>query len=296
MLEYIGYVILGLAVGFLSGMFGVGGGFLLTPLLNILFNIPYNIAAGSSLAAILVTSFMGSIKHRSLKNIDYKLAVFLIAGSLAGVFVGINLLEVFKKTGNIFINGKELVAVNFYLSVIYIVLLLGVGVMTFVESSKAKKRPAQGGRVDTAVNKRIKELKLYPIITLPHSGLESMSVSVIVLSGFAVGLTAGLVGAGGGFILNPVLIYALGVPTTITIGTGLFTTVFSSFFGTVGHLFKSNINFSIVFFCLLGSLIGVSFGANITKQLRGAHIRFYFSLILFFAAGMIFVKLLSTIL
>ena len=134
------------------------------------------------------------------------------------------------------------------------------------------------------------------MVTLSHSGLESMSVAVIILSGFAVGLTAGLVGAGGGFILNPVLIYVLGVPTTITIGTGLFVTVFSSFFGTVGHIFKSNIDFSIVFFCLLGSLAGINFGANLTKQLRGSHIRFYFSLLLFFAAAMVIIKLSTTLL
>lgn len=291
----IGFTGTGFVIGVLSGLFGVGGGFLLVPLLNIVFNVPYNIAIGSSLLQMVGTSAASALKHRGYGHIDYKLAGFILMGSVVGVELGARILMRLKNLGTITINASTISTMDFWINIIYIILLSSVGISMFLESKKAKKRVPRGGVVDTIFSQKIQNVKVPPLISLPISNIEYISIYYLIALGFVVGILSGLLGIGGAFILNPALIYLFGVPTTIAIGTSLFQTIFVSGYGAITHLLKGNIDFRLVGCILTGSLVGSQLGAMLNKKLRGAYIRYYFSLLIFFAAGIILIKFFFSI-
>ena len=286
----IGFIGTGFIIGALSGLFGVGGGFLLVPLLNIVFNIPYNIAIGSSLLQMVGTSTASALKHRSYGHIDYKLAGFILMGSVVGVELGARALMYLKNLGTITINASTISTMDFWISIIYIIILFLVGTSMFLESKKAKKRAPQGGIVKSVISQKIRNIKIPPIISLPTSKIESISIWNLIFLGFGVGILSGLLGVGGGFIMSPALIYLIGLPTSVAIGTDLFQIIFTAGYGAITHLLKGNIDFILVGCILVGSLVGSQLGAILNKKLRGAHIRYYFSLLIFLAAGIILIK------
>jgi len=295
MINCIGFTGIGFVIGILSGLFGVGGGFLLVPLLNVVFNIPYNIAIGSSLLQMVGTATASTLKHRGYGHIDYKLAGFILIGSIVGVELGARVLMWLKKIGTIIIHGTSINKMDLWINIVYVILLSLVGISMFLESKKAKKRAPQGGVVDTIFSQKIQNVKIPPLISLPISNIEYISICYLVVLGFGVGIFSGLLGIGGAFIMNPALIYLFGVPTSIAIGTSLFQTIFVSGYGAITHLLKGNIDFRLVACILTGSLIGSQLGVILNKKLRGAHIRYYFSLLIFFTAGIILIKLLFKI-
>jgi len=295
MINYIGFIGTGFIIGILSGLFGVGGGFLLVPLLNIIFNVPYNIAIGSSLFQMVGTSAASSLKHRGYGNIDYKLAGFIVMGSMVGVELGARVLMRLKSLETIIINACTVSPMDFWINIIYIILLSLVGTFMFLESKKAKKRAPQGGIVETLFSQKIRNIKLSPLISLPTSKIENISLWTLIFIGFGVGILSGLLGVGGGFIITPALIYLIGIPTSLAIGTGLFQIIFTSAYGAITHLLKGNIDFKLVGYILTGSLIGSQLGARIHNIIRGAHVRYYFSLLIFFAAGIILIEFLFNI-
>lgn len=290
MINCIGFIGVGFIVGILSGLFGAGGGFLLVPLLNIVFNVPYNIAIGSSLLQMVGTSTASTLKHRGYGHIDYKLAVFILMGSIIGVELGARVLMQLKNLGIITINGSTISIMDFWINIIYIILLSLVGTSMFLESKKAKKRAPRGGVVDTMYSQKIQSIKIPPIISLPTSKIKKISLWNLIFLGFGVGVLSGLLGVGGGFIMSPALIYLIGVPTSVAIGTDLFQIIFTSGYGAITHLLKGNIDFRLVGCILTGSLVGSQLGVILNKKLRGAYIRYYFSLLIFFAAGIILIK------
>ena len=295
MIDYISFVGIGFITGVLSGLFGVGGGFLLVPLLNVVFNVPYIIAIGSSLVQMVGTATASTLKHRGYGHIDYKLAGFILMGSIVGAEFGARILMWLKSLGTIMIHGSTISKMDLWINLIYIVLLSLVGISMFLESKKAKKRAPRGGVVDTAFSQKIQNVKIPPITSLPISNIEYISVCYLVVLGFGVGILSGLLGIGGAFILNPALIYLIGVPTSVAIGTSLFQTIFVSGYGGLTHFFKGNVDFALVACVLVGSLVGSQLGAKIHNRLRGAHIRYYFSLVIFIAIGIVLFKFLFII-
>ncbi len=295
MINCIGFIGTGLIIGILSGLFGVGGGFLLVPLLNIFFNVPYNIAIGSSLLQMVGTSAASSLKHRGYGNIDYKLAAFAVMGSILGVELGAQILVRLKSLGTIIINNSTISIMDFWISVIYIILLSLVGIFMFLESKKAKKRAPQGGIVETSLSQKIRNIKIPPLISLPISKVENISLWNLIFIGFGVGILSGLLGVGGGFIISPTLIYLIGIPTSVAIGTGLFQIIFTSAYGAITHLLKGNIDFKLVTCILIGSIIGSQLGAILHNNTRGANVRYYFSLLILFTAWIILIKFLFNI-
>jgi len=295
MISCIGFTGTGFVIGVLSGLFGVGGGFLLVPLLNIVFNIPYNITIGSSLLQMVGTSTASTLKHRGYGNIDYKLAGFILMGSMVGVELGARVLMHLKNLGTITINASKISIMDFWINIIYIILLSLVGTSMFLESKKAKKRAPRGGIVESVISQKIRNIKISPLISLPTSKIENISLWNLIFLGFGVGTLSGLLGVGGGFIISPALIYLIGIPTSLAIGTGLFQIIFTSAYGAITHLLKGNIDFKLVACILTGSIIGSQLRTILNKKLRGAHIRYYFSLLIFFAAGLILIKFLFSI-
>jgi len=295
MINCIGFIGAGFIIGILSGLFGVGGGFLLVPLLNVVFNVPYNIAIGSSLLQMVGTSTASTLKHRGYGHIDYKLAGFILMGSIIGVEFGARVLMWLKKIGTIVIHGTSINKMDLWINIIYIILLSLVGTSMFLESKKAKKRAPRGGVVDTIFSQKIQNAKIPPLTSLPISNIEYISVGYLIVLGFAIGICSGLLGIGGAFILNPALIYLIGVPTSIAIGTSLFQTVFVSGYGGLSHFLKGNVDFTLVASVLVGSLVGSQLGAKIHNRLRGAYIRYYFSLVIFVAVAIVLIKFLLRI-
>jgi len=238
MINCIGFIGTGFIIGILSGLFGVGGGFLLVPLLNVVFNVPYNIAIGSSLLQMVGTSTASTLKHRGYGHIDYKLAGFILMGSIIGVELGARALMRLKNLGTITINASTISIMDFWIDIIYIILLSLVGTSMFLESKKAKKRAPQGGIVKSVISQKIRNIKIPPLISLPTSKIENISLWNLIFLGFGVGILSGLLGVGGGFIMSPALIYLIGVPTSVSIGTDLFQIIFTSGYGAITHLLK----------------------------------------------------------
>ncbi len=264
----------------------------MTPMLNAVFGIPYNIAVGSGLAQMVGTSAAASLRHRSYGHIDYKLALFILAGSLGGAELGARILVKLKGLGFVILHNHLVGKMYLWITFIYVVLLLLVGVSMFLESRQAKKRSPRGGIVATRIPRKIKEMELGPLISLPVSRIASISVWSIVVIGFFVGILSGLLGVGGGFIITPAFIYLFGVPTMVAVGTGLFQIIFTSGYGALTHFFKGNVDFTLVACILAGSLIGSQLGAMLNKRLRGAYVRYYFSWVVFIAIGIIVIKFL----
>ena len=192
MINCIGFIGTGFIIGILSGLFGVGGGFLLVPLLNVVFNIPYNIAIGSSLLQMVGTVTASTLKHRGYGNIDYKLAGFILIGSIVGVELGARVLMWLKKIGTIIIHGTSINKMDLWINIVYIILLSLVGISMFLESKKAKKRAPRGGVVDTIFSQKIQNVKIPPLTSLPISNIEYISVCYLVVLGFGVGILSGL--------------------------------------------------------------------------------------------------------
>ena len=298
MINYVSFIGIGFIIGILSGLFGVGGGFLLVPLLNAVFNIPYNIAIGSSLCQMVGTSSASSLKHKDYGNIDYKLAMFILMGSIGGAELGARILMYLKNDiGTIIIHKSLISKMDLWINIIYIVLLSLLGISIFIESKKAKKRTSQDrdGIVETVFSKKIQNIMIPPLILLPISKIKSISIWSLIALGFVVGMVSGLLGIGGAFIMNPALIYLIGVPTSIAIGTSLFQTIFVSGYGALTHFFKGNVDFALVACILAGSLVGSQLGAKVHNRLRGAYIRYYFSLVIFIAIGIVLLKFLFSI-
>ena len=287
---YGGLVILGLVVGILSGLFGIGGGFFLVPMLNVVFNIPYNIAIGSSLCQMVGTSIAASLKHHDYGHIDYKLAICLLAGSIAGAETGAQILMWLHGMGDTVIGGHSVSVMYLWVNIIFVVLLLVVGIVMFFESSQAILREPRGGVVESKISQTIRNVGIPPKISFPISGIKFFSIWSVVVLGFGVGVLSGLLGIGGGFIMSPSLIYLFGIPTNVAIGTDLFQIIFTSGYGAASHFIKGNIDFRLVGCILAGSLIGSQAGAIVHKKMRGAHIRYYFSLIVLTVVIVILVK------
>jgi len=283
---------LGMGIGVFSGLFGVGGGFLLVPMLNVLFNIPYNIAVGSSLCQMIGTSTAATLKHRGYGHIDYKLAASVLLGAVVGTELGARLLMWLKGLGTVIIHTSSISKMYLWVNIIYITLLCFIGISMFLESRKARKRPPRGGVVETRFSQRIQKIRIPPLISLPISKIDFIPLWSLIGLGFAVGMFSGLLGIGGGFVMTPSLIYLFGVPTSLAVGTSLFQMIFTSGYGSLTHFLKGNIDFRLVAYILSGSLVGSQLGTMLNKKLRGAHIRYYFSWVIFIAVGIILVKFL----
>jgi uncharacterized protein len=293
-------ILFGLLVGALGGFFGVGGGFLMVPMLNVVFGIPYNIAVGSDLGQMCGMSTAATVRHMRFGNIDFRLGFLMIAGTAGGVEVGATILEVLKHTGKWTIAGRQVEAMTIVMSLVYAALLIFLGQAMVRESLRTLRR--QAGAVDapavapaTGYVLGIRTLKLWPMFRLPASGIESMSLWVIIGIGFSTGLLSGMLGVGGGFIRMPALVYIMGCPTVVAVGTDLFEIMFSSAYGVFTHALKGNVHLVLVLALLIGTTVGAQVGASYTRKAGGPKVRFGFGCLAFIGVAMVVVKLVLTL-
>jgi uncharacterized membrane protein YfcA len=254
---------MGAAVGFLSGMFGVGGGFLLTPLL-IFSNIPPAVAVATVSSQIVASSASGAASYIRKKAIDFKLAAYLVVSGIAGSALGVALFTVLRAKGQL----------DVVVALCYVVFLGTIGALMLVEALRAilaqrrgqplpVRRPGQHGwsqRLPLKV--RFRRSRLY------------ISAIPVVALGVGIGFLGALLGIGGGFIMVPALIYLLKVPTTIVIGTTLMQTLGTMAFATVMQAASNQTVDAVLGLCLMvGGVVGAQFGARVGQRLRGETLR-----------------------
>ncbi len=251
---------IGFAVGWLSGLFGVGGGFLLTPAL-ILIGIPAPVAVASGANQTLGASVSGLMAQWRRGNVDAKMGGVLTAGGFVGSLVGVQLFALLQRIGQ----------VDLAVSVFYVVVLGTVGVLMVMESVRAILR-RRG-----AVRRRLHEHFWMHGLPLKMRFRKSrLYISVIppALCGFFIGVLSAVMGVGGGFMLVPVMIYLLGMPTAVVIGTSLFQVVFVTANVTLLQAVQvGSVDVVLTLLLLLGGVIGAQFGAKMGTKLRGEETR-----------------------
>ena len=262
-------IVLGVLIGFLTGMYGVGGGFLLTPFLKILFGIPYPYAVGCSLSLIFINSMFASAGHWKKKSVDPLLGSILAVGALIGTEVGIRILQYLNTQGAITVKGSVVSMLDLVLSSIFIVLMVTVCVTIFMETSGKQQK----SETDTKLSRWQRKIVMPPVLRFKYSGIDRMSLWVPFACSLVIGVLTGLLGVGGGFIYLPLLIYVIGTPTLIAVGTSSFQMVFASAYGASRYFLVGNVNVLIVVLLLVGSFAGVKLGVNSAHYFGGRKIR-----------------------
>ena len=266
---------LGAAVGFLSGMFGVGGGFLLTPFL-IFSGISAPIAVATGANQIVATSVSGALAQWRRNNIDFRMGTVLIAGGVAGAFIGVLLLKVLREAGQ----------AGLIISLTYVALLGTIGTLMLAESIRAIRR-ARAGRPPSGrrpgQHNWVHGLPLK--MRFPRSRLYISAIPPLVI-GWVVGLLTAFLGVGGGFIMVPAMIYLLRMPTNIVIGTSTFQIIFVTAVVTILHA-SLNHSLDVVLALTLaaGGVMGGQFGVRAGQKLRGEQLRALLALLVLAVAA-----------
>jgi uncharacterized membrane protein YfcA len=267
---------LGLLIGFIAGMFGIGGGFLLTPLLHIVFRIPMPIAVGSALCQKIGTSIGSFLKHRHYRHGEPRVDWYMLGGSLIGVDAGARTLEYLANSGNVVVHGRSLPIVTLTLDGIYALLLVGSAGATLVAAYR-ERTGVPGAIPATAPLLRV---RIPPYAPLPNIGVEQVSVVVMAYIGFATGLLSGLLGIGGGVALLPVLIYGYGFSIKDAAGSGILLLFVTVLLGTVEHAWRGNVDLRVAMAILAGSSVGAQLGARATARLSNNALRLCFATLL----------------
>jgi len=272
---------LGAAVGFLSGMFGLGGGFLLTPFL-IFSGISAPIAVATGANQIVATSVSGALAQWRRNNIDFRMGTVLIAGGVAGAFIGVLLLKVLREAGQ----------AGLIISLTYVALLGTIGTLMLAESIRAIRR-ARAGRPPSGrrpgQHNWVHGLPLK--MRFPRSRLYISAIPPLVI-GWVVGLLTAFLGVGGGFIMVPAMIYLLRMPTNIVIGTSTFQIIFVTAVVTILHASINN-SLDVVLALMLaaGGVMGGQFGVRAGQKLRGEQLRALLALLVLGVAVRLFLDL-----
>ncbi len=256
------FLLLGLGgiVGMLSGMFGVGGGFLMTPLLFFI-GIPPAVAVATEANQIVASSFSGVLAHFKRKTVDLKMGGVLLAGGLVGAFLGVQLFNYLKSLGQ----------VDLLIKLSYVTFLSIIGGLMFVESLRAIMK-TRGG----AAPKRRKHTWVHNLPFKMKFRTSGLYISAIppILVGVVVGVLAAIMGVGGGFIMVPAMIYLLGMPTKVVVGTSLFQIIFVTAFTTLMHATTNyTVDMGLAVLLLVGGVIGAQIGARIGVKLKAEQLR-----------------------
>ena len=277
-LDPVYLVLIGFIIGVLGGFFGVGGSFLTAPALFAV-GLPMNFVVGTDLAHIVGKSIVAAKTHRVLGNIDLKLAAIMVIGTIAGAETGVQAIEFLKKYAN----------VDLVVGTVSIVVFSGISIFCAWESwmtlrlkgpenrQGGASAPKQDSTAVDALAKSVQQIKLYPVISLPHSGIRAISFWAILFVSFIGGIFSGFLGGGAGYIRMPSMVYLLGIPTHIAVGTDLFEIIISASYGTIRHAMNGNVDILIALIMQTGAALGARIGANLTQYFTGPLIRLAFA-------------------
>jgi uncharacterized membrane protein YfcA len=275
------FLLLGLGgiVGILSGMFGVGGGFLITPLLFFV-GIPPAVAVATSTNQIVASSFSALLAHLKRRTVDFRMGWVLLAGGLVGSGVGMFIFNYLKSLGQ----------VDLLVTLCYVIFLGIIGGLMFFESIRAIRRTRKGGRVQ-----RKKHYWVHGLPIKMRFRVSGLYISVIppVLVGAAVGMLSAIMGVGGGFIMVPAMIYLLGMPTKVVIGTSLLQIIFVTGFTTMLHATTNQtVDIVLAVLLLVGGVLGAQVGTRIGVRMQAEQLRILLAVLVLAVCGKLALDLL----
>lgn len=277
-------IMIGFVVGVLSGFLGFGGGFILTPFLLSL-GVPANIAVGTNVTQIFMSSAVAALRHKRLGNVDLRLSLIIASGSIIGAELGAQAVEHFEN-----INVQHL---NAIISLAYIVILtLTSAYMIYDASNPEQHKFSAQKRFSIS---KLFDLKIPPMITLSQPNIAPKSFWTLILLGLFVGFFSSFLGAGGGFILVPSLIYLIGCKSAIAAGTSIFKIFLSCMFASLSHAVKGNVDFSLAILMFIGSLMGLQIGISAIKCGGEKNFKIAFGLCLAFIASSVILKMTAWI-
>lgn len=286
-----GLVVLGLGVGLIGGFFGMGGAWMVTPGLNIL-GFPMAFAIGTDIAHMAGKSLVSTLRHSKFGNVDYRLGMIMVVGTVAGFESGAQIVMWLERIGKI----------DLYVRVGYLVLLTLIAWLVFADIAKKRRKDREAreaGRPVDALStgiewhKTLHKINIPPVIDFPKAGIRCSAWLPIGVS-FLTGLLAGLLGIGGGLIRMPALIYLVGCPTHIAVGTDLFEVAISGLYGAGSYTYKGRTELLAAVIMLLGASVGAQIGSVATKYVRGYGIRIFFGIAVVGCAVSIVLKLIGS--
>ncbi len=274
---------IGLAVGFLSGMLGVSGGFITTPLL-IFYGIPSGIAVASQASPIAAASLVGAIRQGGKKSVDYKMGLWLLFGGLLGSAVGVTIFRMLQQVGQI----------DFTIKISYLILLGTIGALMLVESVQAIRAARKGVRIERRPGQHTWIHRLPFKMRFYRSALYISVIPVIVL-GFLVGIMTAVLGTGGAFILIPAKVYLLRMRTTLAIGTSQFQMFIVACMATVLHsAVDHTVDIVLALILVIGGVVGAQFGVRAGSRLRAEELRTALALLIIAIAIRLLFELVLT--
>ena len=263
---------LGIAVGLLSGLFGVGGGFLLTPLL-IMIGIPPTVAAASDSNQIVAASTSGTIAHARSGTVDFKMGLLLLAGGMIGGTLGVRLIRLLRALGE----------ANFVITVTYVVMLGSIGSYMFYDSVRGLRN--KGGTKPLKESHKRPSLYARMVNSMPwkidfQRSKITLTVFMPLFLGGMVGVLSAIMGVGGGFIMVPVMVYLLRMPMHVVVGTSLFQILFTCANVTIMQSWMNHtVDFILALILLIGSVLGAQIGARIGRRLKADQLKILMSII-----------------
>ncbi len=272
----------GSLVGFLSGLLGVGGGFLMTPIL-IMIGIPATVAAASDSCQIVAASSSGLAAHFRLGNVDVKMGLVLLAGGISGASAGVEVIKLLRQSGDAAV----------LIDVTYVLMLTIIGGLMLVRSLRTLRRRGAVGRPSRSRPAKGFGSRLPFQVEFSRSGVTHSLLTPFLLC-TAVGFLAAIMGVGGGFIMLPMMVYVLGMPAHVAVGTSLFQILFMSSGITIEQAFLNHtVDVVLALTLALGSTIGAQFGALVSRRLRGEQLLIILAVLALVVAGKMTVSLAS---
>jgi uncharacterized membrane protein YfcA len=258
------FLAMGAAVGFLSGLFGVGGGFLMTPLL-IFSGVPPAVAVGTESAQIVASSVSGALAQWRRRNVDLMMGAVLLAGGMVGSAVGVQLVGILRRVG----------LFDFFVSICYVTFLGVIGTLMLIESANTMRKTRGGATVSGRRSGQHNWMHGMPLkLRFQRSKLYISAIPPFLI-GIFVGLLAAIMGVGGGFIMVPAMIYLLRVPTNVVIGTSLFQIVFLTAGTTILHASQNQtVDVVLALLLMVGGVLGAQFGTFAGVKLKAEQLRF----------------------
>lgn len=265
---------LGLAVGIISGMFGIGGGFIMTPML-IFLGVPPSIAVGTGASQVTASSVSGAMGHWQRGNVDVAMGLFLIVGGLFGVAIGVRLQLFLKEIGQL----------ELFINLCYVVLLGTIGSLMLIESVRAILRSADPKAPLTRLTRHHNFLHGLPFKRRYRTAKLYISTLPVVAIGAVVGWLTAIMGVGGGFLLIPALIYVLRVPTRVALGTSSFQVIFVTMVATVLQSVSiHSVDIMLGLPLMAGGVIGAQIGVRLGERLAAAQLRAVLAALVLFVA------------
>jgi len=284
-----GLIILGIGVGILGGFFGMGGAWMVTPGLNIL-GFPMAFAIGTDIAHMAGKSLISTMRHGKFGNVDYKLGFIMLGGTVVGFEIGAQMVMWLERIGQ----------VDKYVRYLYLVLLTLIAWMVFADVAKKKRKDREAAAAGKVVDKlstgiewhkTLHKIKIPPMVHFKEAQIYCSAWLPIFVS-FLTGWMAGILGIGGGLIRMPALIYFVGCPTHVAVGTDLFEVMISGLYGTGTYTYKGRTELVAAMIMLCGAAVGAQIGTVATKYIKGYGIRIAFGLCVIGCALSIILKML----